>query len=85
MNTMQRTQVQLTADQIESLRALASRENVSISEVVRRAVDALAQAGPAPSAAELRRRAIDLSGRYSSGSKDGARDHDDYLSEAYRS
>jgi len=82
---MQRTQVQLTAEQIQSLRAVAGREDVSISEVVRRAVDALAQAGPAPSVAELRQRAIDVSGRYSSGSTDVARKHDDYLSEAYRS
>ena len=55
---MQRTQVQLTVEQIESLRAIASRENVSISEVVRRAVNALAQAGPVPSVAELRGRAM---------------------------
>jgi len=82
---MQRTQVQLTAAQIESLRAVASRENVSISEVVRRAVDALTQAGAAPSVAELRQRALDASGRFSSGSTDVTRRHDDYLSEAYRS
>ncbi len=81
---MQRTQVQLTAAQIESLRVVASRENVSMSEVVRRAVDALAQAGAAPSVVELRQRALDASGRFSSGSTDVARRHDDYLSEAYR-
>ena len=82
---MQRTQVQLTVEQIESLRAIASRENVSISEVVRRAVNALAQAGPVPSVAELRGRAMEASGRYSSGSTDVAKRHDDYLSETYRS
>ena len=82
---MQRTQVQLTAEQVESLRAVANRENVSISEVVRRAVNALVQAGPVPSVAELKRRAMDASGRYSSGSTDVARRHDDYLSDAYRS
>jgi len=82
---MQRTQVQLTAEQLDALRAVANRESVSISEVVRRAVDALAKTGPAPSAADLRRRAIDVSGRYSSGSADVARKHDDYLSEAYKS
>ena len=54
-------------------------------QVVRRAVDALTQAGAAPSVAELRQRALDASGRFSSGSTDVARRHDDHLSEAYRS
>jgi hypothetical protein len=82
---MQRTQVQLTAEQIEALRTLASRDNVSVSEVIRRAVDRLVQAGPVPSVPELRRRAMEASGRFSSGSTDVAGRHDDYLEEAIRS
>ena len=82
---MVRTQVQLTEEQLATLRSQAAQQEVSVSELVRRAVNLLAAAGPAPSPTELRRRAIEVAGRFASGAHDVARRHDDYLAEAFGS
>lgn len=81
---MIRTQVQLTEAQLEALRKLAVQENVSLSEVVRRAVATVVESDPSPSDAELRRRAAAVAGRFASGRHDVARRHDEYLAEALR-
>ncbi len=80
---MLRTQIQFTAAQIEALRARAARLGLSVSEVVRRAVDAWVVADSTPE--ELKRRAIETAGRFASGKSDVAGEHDRYLTEAYRS
>jgi Arc/MetJ-type ribon-helix-helix transcriptional regulator len=80
-----RTQVQLTERQARLIRELASRRGVSISEVVREAVDALATAEALPSADQRRQRALAAAGRFRSENHDVARRHDDYLADAYRS
>ena len=82
---MVRTQVQLTEEQLATLRSLAAQQEVSVSELVRRAVDILAVAQPTPSPVELRRRAIAVAGRFAFGDHDVARRHDDYLAEAFAS
>lgn len=81
---MVRTQVQFREEQIEALRREAARGNVSVSEVVRRAVDAWLEADPAPSNEERKRRAIDAAGRFGSGRGDVAARHDEHLAEIYR-
>ncbi|CAN5340610.1 hypothetical protein BH18GEM1_BH18GEM1_22780 [soil metagenome] len=81
---MIRTQVQLTKDQLEALRALSAREKISLSELVRRAVDAWVRAEPAPSEQERKDRALRAAGRFSSGAHDVASRHDEYLSDAFR-
>ncbi|MGI9037673.1 MAG: ribbon-helix-helix protein, CopG family [Gemmatimonadota bacterium] len=78
---MVRTQVQFTKEQIEALRARASREDVSMAEIVRRAVEAWI--ATEASWAETRQRALDVAGRFRSGRSDVARRHDDHLSEAF--
>ena len=80
---MLRTQVQFTRQQIEALRAQAAREEVSVSEIVRRAVDAWVRGAAEPSEGELRQRAKAAAGRFASGRGDVAAKHDDYLTEAY--
>lgn len=80
---MLRTQVQLTEAQLDAIRALAVREGTSVSEVVRRAVEAWVRYQPEVSRTEVRRRASAAAGRFSSGSVDGSARHDDYLAEAY--
>ena len=82
---MLRVQVQLTEEQLRALRAQAARERVSVSELVRRAVDARRDVATAPTPSELRRRALEAAGRFASGTCDVSRRHDDYLSDAYRS
>lgn len=81
---MIRTQIQLTQKQLKVLRARALRLNVSVAELVRRAVDAYVAAEIAPSFEERRRRALEAAGRFGSGKTDVAKRHDDYLAEAYR-
>lgn len=81
---MVRTQIQFTREQLEALRARAAREDVSVSEIVRRAVDAWVRHAPDPSREEMIRRATAVAGCFASGSGDIAVRHDAHLAEAYR-
>lgn len=80
---MVRTQVQFTEEQLEALRDRAAREDVSVSEVVRRAVEAWVGSEPTP--VERRRRALAAAGRFASGEADVALRHDDYLANGFGS
>ncbi|KPK65080.1 MAG: hypothetical protein AMS21_05720, partial [Gemmatimonas sp. SG8_38_2] len=75
---MVRAQIQFTEEQLEVLRARAAQLTVSVSEVVRRAVEAWVKPGLIPSPDELRRRAREAAGRFGSGETDVARKHDQY-------
>jgi hypothetical protein len=81
---MVRTQVQLTDKQAEALRRRSKRENVSVAELVRRAIDAFTRAEP-PSEREVRDRAILAAGRFASGVPDTSSHHDEALAEAFQS
>lgn len=76
---MVRTQVQFTEGQLEALRARAAREETSVSEMVRRAVEAWV-ATEAPWS-ETRQRAIAVAGQFRSDRSDVARNHDQHLAE----
>ena len=83
---MKRTVVQLTEEQHRILKELAAEYHVSMSEMVRRSVDALAHNKPrARSREEIRRRALSWVGI--AHDKDGMTDlsvnHDKYLEEIY--
>lgn len=80
---MVRTQVQFTEEQIEALRARAAREDVSVSELVRRAVEAWV--ATETSWKEKKRRALEIAGRFRSGQSDVARRHDEHLAETFGS
>lgn len=80
---MVRTQVQFTEEQIEALRARAAREDVSVSELVRRAVEAWV--ATETSWNEKKRRALEIAGRFRSGQSDVSRRHDEHLAEAFGS
>jgi hypothetical protein len=80
---MIRTQIQLTDKQLKILRTKALQLNVSVAELVRRAVDAYVAAEIATSFEERRLRALEAAGRFGSGKTDVSRRHDDYLAEAY--
>lgn len=81
-DVMIRTQIQLTDTQAEILRRRSKRENVSVAELVRQAIDVFTRAEP-PSCRELRERAIGAAGRFSSGVHDTSSRHDDALAEAF--
>ncbi len=83
---MERIIVQVTKEQHRVLRELAAEYHVSVSEMVRRSVDLLAQNKPrGRSRAEIRKRAMAWVGVASD--RDGATDlsvnHDKYLEEIY--
>jgi hypothetical protein len=81
---MVRTQVQLTDKQAEALRRRSKRENVSVAELVRRAIDAFTRAEP-PSERDVRDRAIRAAGKFASGVHDTSRRHDEALADAFHS
>ncbi len=78
-----RTQIQFTEEQLQALKARAARDNLSISELVRRAVDAWVAADQRLSDEARRQRAMAAAGQFSSGERDIAQKHDAYLSDAY--
>lgn len=80
---MVRTQIQLSEEQSARLRALAAKRSVSMSELVRQAVEAMLSSSRQCDADEARHRAIAAAGRFSSGLGDLAERHDDYLAEAF--
>ncbi len=81
--TMIRTQVQLTDQQVAELRRLAARSGVSVAELVRRGVEPLLHGGP-DAVDERYRRAAGVVGRFQSGRRDVAAEHDAELDAAYR-
>lgn len=80
---MIRTQVQLTEKQAKALRILAAREGVSMAEIIRRAVDRVAQLEVLPDRREMMRRILSAAGTCHSDVTDLSTRHDDYLAEAY--
>jgi Arc/MetJ-type ribon-helix-helix transcriptional regulator len=80
---MVRTQIQLTEKQAEKLKRLASQRGTSMAEIIRHAVDLIIESPTAPSADEIKQRAITAAGRFHAGTR-LARDHDDHLSDLYR-
>jgi hypothetical protein len=77
-----RTQIQITEEQAQKLKALAARQHLSMAELIRRGVDKLLEHSIDPD--EQRRKAIAAAGRFRSGQGDVSTRHDDHLAEAYR-
>lgn len=80
---MVRTQVQFTEKQIQALRARAAREEVSVSEIVRRAVESWV--GTETGWEDKKQRALAIAGHFRSGRGDVARRHDAHLAESFGS
>jgi hypothetical protein len=83
MKIMIRTQIQLTEEQARALKEAAHRENASIAELTRRAIDQWLLTTAAAPAGDRRQRALAVVGRFRSGKTDVSERHDDYLAEAY--
>jgi post-segregation antitoxin (ccd killing protein) len=84
---MVRLQVQLEQAQHRRVRQRARRLGVSVSEIIRRSVDAELRRDDSADPDGPARRALAAAGRYaeSGGSRRTAADHDDALAGAYKS
>lgn len=80
---MVRTQIQLTEHQMKALKELASIEQASMAELIRRSVDAYLRSSARRSRREQKRRALAAIGRFRSGVSDLSTNHDHYLGEAF--
>jgi predicted transcriptional regulator len=78
--TLVRTQISLTNEQYDALRRIASRRGVSMSMVVRDAIDEIVDRD---AAAARWQRALAVIGTGRSGLPDLAENHDEYLAEAF--
>jgi Arc/MetJ-type ribon-helix-helix transcriptional regulator len=81
---MIRTQVQLTEEQVRTLRSLASARQVSVAELIRQSVSALIRSAREIDIEERRRRAIAVAGQFHSGASNISTKHDEYLVEAFQ-
>ena len=82
---MVRTQIQLTEEQAEMLKRMATEQKVSVAEIIRRNVDAMVCLPAECSRGERWRRAMAAVGRFHSDETDVSVNHDHYLVEAYES
>ena len=82
---MIRTQIQLTAQQSKRVKELARRQDITMAEVIRRALDRELQNDYLPAEDEIRTRAIAAIGVFSDTATDVSSRHDEYLAEAIRS
>src|SRR6266851_2895472 len=77
---MIRTQIQLTDDQAQALKALSAKTGLSIAEVIRRGLVPLMRGGLAEQD-DRARRAAAVAGRFHSEKTDVSVDHDRYLAD----
>ncbi len=80
---MVRTQIQLTEDQAKALKKIAVSRQLSVAELIRRAVDAMIKSSVAVDREDRMKRAIEIAGKFSSGKRDISKKHDRYLTESY--
>lgn len=78
---MIRTQIQLTEQQVRAIKAVASREGVSMAEVIRQAVDRIVAERDRQ---ERRRRAMAVLGRFCGDPADVSVRHDAYLADDFQ-
>lgn len=81
---MIRTQIQLSESQMRQLKDLARRRGVPIAALIREGADLVIRSSGAVGEAQRRNRAMEATGRFRSGHKDLAGEHDRHLAEAYR-
>jgi hypothetical protein len=80
---MIRTQIQLTEDQVRSLKTLAAERQVSVAELIRQSVDHFVRLARGIDIETRRRRAIAAAGCFHADRLDISTEHDRYLVEAY--
>ena len=79
---MIRTQIQITAEQAATLRALSADRRRSVAELIRMSIDSFLQREAGISGERKRARAKSAAGRFASSLTDISSEHDKYLAEA---
>ena len=79
---MVRRQIQFTPEEDSELQREAERREMSVSALVREAVDRSLARRHQPSREELVKRSLAAMGRYHSGTGDISRRHDEYFADA---
>ena len=80
---MVRTQIQLTEDQVKVLKRIAASRQLSVAELIRRAVDTLIKTSAAADPEDRMKRALKIAGKFTSGKSNVSKNHDAYLSESF--
>jgi len=80
--TMIRTQIQLTQEQSASVKELSAAAGISISDFVRRCVDAYVASRDETTRARRVKRALAAVGKFRSGESDVSERHDEYYVES---
>ena len=80
---MVRTQILLTEDQARTLREMAAAQDRSMAELVRDGVAILLRSHGGVNREALKRRSLEVLGRFHSGVADLGSGHDQYLDEAF--
>lgn len=80
---MNRMQVQLTEEQTEGLKRLASERGVSLAELVRQGVDLVLRGATSVSRDQLKARSLAGLGKFRSGIGDLSARHDAYVAEEH--
>jgi hypothetical protein len=76
-------QIELSEEQAQALKERAARQDTSLAELIRQAIDEWLRSAGVVDREERKRRALALAGRFHSGHGDLSSDHDRHLSEAY--
>ena len=80
---MVRTQIQLSEEQADTVKAISADQGISVSEVVRRAIDSIGNSAAPYSFGKKRGFALEVVGKFSSGAGDISENHDEYLAALY--
>jgi hypothetical protein len=78
-----RTQIQLTEEQSETLKAMAREKGMSVAELIRRSIDSFIRSTGQLTLDEKRQRALSIVGQFQAEVTDLSAEHDRYLAEAY--
>jgi 16S rRNA U516 pseudouridylate synthase RsuA-like enzyme len=79
---MIRTQIQLTEEQARELKRIAAQRGISVSALVRQAIEKAVALDDGPA---KRQRALAAVGKFRSGTKEISAEHDRYLAEDFAS
>ncbi len=81
---MERTQIQLTEEQLKKLKELSLMRNESMASLIRKAIDLFLLSGKHDVSA-LYRKAESIIGKYETSKSDISIEHDRYLSKDFKS